>query len=1161
MKVCSTCQRCYDDIVSSCAESEHPELSEVREGNTQIIAGYRLEMVLESGIKGETYRARRTDADQSCLIRILSGTEETKNQFLQDAKTAATIFNESIVDVYEAGSLESGEVFVVAEEPGGQTARELLNNVGVPQLLTTVQVVRQAAEAVHALHLTGLIHRAIRPENIILTTDAEHRLLVRIQNVDLGGVIEHAIVSNKFLIDSAIDSLRYFAPDQFSGESASVKTDVYSLGIVLYEMLSGAPPFDAEKGSGLIDMHRNQRPAEVSIDNFDLRMLLTHTLMESLQKQSPKRQSSANAFARQLRHIEQLALHSPTPPAAGIGSSAPPPIAMVAAVPASAAAQPARIVEIPKTTQVVKVAAAKVESQPMPTKVAAEPIQELRIEPCPSVLVVHEIEVLADEGLNGLSEQLPDIPDMLGTRPIVKSEKVETDPPKSRLKRLKKQLRTFTSPLVIAPAGNNILNSEIVEAQSEVTSVGHEQVVNHAVPIAPRKIIWEQPEDDIPSMDEAMEVLLQGDLSTVASASESTASEPASKTPRKIEWLQPEDDIPSIEEACEVLATEQVAEVPIVSAVLESAVPEPVSIAPKKIEWVQPEDDIPSIDDVGEVLVTEQVAEVPIVSAPFESAVPEPDSIAPKKIEWVQPEDDIPSIDEVREVLATEQAVEVTIVTAVFESTAPEPVSIAPKKIEWVQPEDDIPSIDDVREALATEIVEVPIVPAVFESVAPAPVAIPPKKIEWVQPEDDNPSIEETLEALSQEQVPDLLITMSVQDIPAEVPSAAKKVESIQIEDDISTLEETFEALSIEQMSVVPATPRGVMSEPIAHSPKKIALEQAKEEIPSMKNVPDVLAEEQVARSTFEAPVGEVIVEAVPVPSPKKIEWVQPEDDIPLMDDVLQVAAQDSTEVAAVQLEEIEVAGPYNEPLPAKNPVVVPAFEPEQEEITLVSPPRRITIDWEQPKPWETLSKQIEFFPTLLGEVDTKRKADHTSEPFFSDYYDEAEPRSSDHYRSLLIGSGFIVLIVLFLFGNDSVWTYLQGGSAADSVAVQTSPAKQTFPQSGQTTMPNEQRQLKSFEKAKTGDDVDTDVLKSGTVKVVASESEKPVSGLPENKSVEPNKQKPAKNSDRNAGKAPLVPSTLVISSDDGKVSSKVEPQKRKATESTRPRIVDNPQP
>ncbi|HJS51265.1 MAG TPA: serine/threonine-protein kinase, partial [Pyrinomonadaceae bacterium] len=604
MKVCSTCQQCYDDIVSSCTESEHPELSEAREGNTQIIAGYRLETVLESGIKGETYRARRTDADQSCLIRILSGTEETKNQFLQDAKTAATIFNESIVDVYEAGSLESGEVFVVAEEPGGQTARELLNNVGVPQLLTTVQVVRQAAEAVHALHLTGLIHRAIRPENIILTTDAEHRLLVRIQNVDLGGVIEHAIVSNKFLIDSAIDSLRYFAPDQFSGESASVKTDVYSLGIVLYEMLSGAPPFDAEKGSGLIDMHRNQRPAEVSIDNFDLRMLLTHTLMESLQKQPAKRQSSANAFARQLRHIEQLALHSPTPPAAGIGSSAPPPIAMVAAAPASAAAQPARIVEIPKTTQVVKVGAAKVESQPMPTKVAAEPIQELRIEPCPSVPVVHEIEVMADEGLNGLSEQLPDIPDMLGTRAIVKSEKVETDPPKSRLKRLKKQLRTFTSPLVIAPAGNDILNSEIVEAQSEVTSVGHEQVVDHAVPIAPRKIIWKQPEDDIPSMDEAMEVLSQGDLSTVASASESTASEPASKTPRKIKWVQPEDDISSMEEACEVLATEQVAEEPIVSAPFESAVPEPVSIAPEKIEWVQPEDDIPSIDDVREILAT-----------------------------------------------------------------------------------------------------------------------------------------------------------------------------------------------------------------------------------------------------------------------------------------------------------------------------------------------------------------------------------------------------------------------------------------------------------------------------------------------------------------------------------------------------------------------------
>ena len=364
--------------------------------------------------------------------------------------------------------------------------------------------------------------------------------------------------------------------------------------------------------------------------------------------------------------------------------------------------------------------------------------------------------------------------------------------------------------------------------------------------------------------------------------------------------------------------------------------------------------------------------------------------------------------------------------------------------------------------------------------------------------------------------------------VPTPVSNTPKNIEWIKQEDDIPSIEEALgEALSQEQIPVVPMSALG---------------RNAPTAVPNiLKNVETIEIEDDIStlEETFEALSREQMSAVTSMP----------------------VGAQDSAEAAAIQLEEIEVTGPSNESLPAKNPVVVPVFEPEPEEITLVTPPRRITIDWEQPKPWETLSKEIEFFPTLLGDVDTKRKAEHTSEPFFSDYYDEAEPRSSDHYRSLLIGSGFIVLIVLFLFGNDSVWTYLQGGSAADSVAVQTSPAKQTFSPSGQTIMPSDQRQLKSDEKAKMDDDIDTGVLKSGTIKIGASTSDDTVSAPTESKSVEPNKQKPSKNSERNAGKTPLVPSTLVISSDDGKISSKVEPQKRKATESTRPRIVENPQP
>jgi hypothetical protein len=205
-------------------------------------------------------------------------------------------------------------VFVVSEDTGNKTLRAFLDKKAVPELLTTIRIVRQAAEALHALHLAGLTHRAIRPENIVLQPDTNDGLLVKLQNIDFGGVAEHTTISNRFVIDSALDALRYYAPEQFAGKAANIKTDIYSLGIILYEMLAGQPPFDAPKAADLIEKHRNNAPPDIKIADFELRMLITHTLTESLQKRPEVRQSSANAFARQLRHIEQLATHVSTPP-------------------------------------------------------------------------------------------------------------------------------------------------------------------------------------------------------------------------------------------------------------------------------------------------------------------------------------------------------------------------------------------------------------------------------------------------------------------------------------------------------------------------------------------------------------------------------------------------------------------------------------------------------------------------------------------------------------------------------------------------------------------------------------------------------------------------------------------------------------------------------
>lgn len=280
-----------------------------------MIAGYRLESLLSSGSNTDVYGALHEASGRSCLIRIVTADKEKSEQFLSEAKLAAGTFHPSLTDVYEAGSLDDGAVFAVMEDADDKTLDEFLKS-GPPSLLTTIQTIRQTAEALDALHANGLIHRALRPENILLSTDLDGGLLVRIQGLDLGGIVEHSIVSNRLLIDSALDAITYFAPEQLSGDGSSAQTDVYSLGIVFYEMLAGVPPFVAPNAAGLIEKHRHERPPEIKIENFDLRMLITHALTESLQKPTRLRQPSALAFARQLRHIEQLATHVSTPPPA-----------------------------------------------------------------------------------------------------------------------------------------------------------------------------------------------------------------------------------------------------------------------------------------------------------------------------------------------------------------------------------------------------------------------------------------------------------------------------------------------------------------------------------------------------------------------------------------------------------------------------------------------------------------------------------------------------------------------------------------------------------------------------------------------------------------------------------------------------------------------------
>ena len=493
-----------------------------------MIAGYRLEVLLESGGRSETYRARHIRSGQSCFIKILAADESL--QFLLEAKIAAQLFHPNVADVYETGTLKTGEPYVVSEMAGGQTLRDLLDNVGVPSLMTTIQVARQTAEALHAVHLKGLTHRAVNPENITLTTDAEHRLLVKIHNFDFGGVNERSIVSNKFLMESALDSIKYFAPEQIDGGSVGPRTDVYGLGVVFYEMLAGVPPFDASTAAALVEKQRNHVPPEIKISNFELRMLLTHTLTEALRKQPQMRLNSANFFARQVRHIELLATHVSTPPPAGSVPNPPPPAAVGTFPPKTVELAPQKpIAELESETVNTfesETGPVKGQSAESETTLAAGRVPTLEVDGESIAVLKTEIEavqafkpVTTAGVLSAVEQAAGSSFEEAITEDVVK-ERIRPVRCRSRLKLTTRRFSRTSEPLVAEmPEDKPLANAapqevepvQIQPEQTEVTVVPAEpeKIAVRPAPAAMAKIEWEQPEDDIPSAEEVLEIQRQ----------------------------------------------------------------------------------------------------------------------------------------------------------------------------------------------------------------------------------------------------------------------------------------------------------------------------------------------------------------------------------------------------------------------------------------------------------------------------------------------------------------------------------------------------------------------------------------------------------------------------------------------------------------------------
>ena len=216
---------------------------------------YTIVARIASGGMGEVFRARDTvlarDVAIKVLHRSLAGDQAFVDRFRTEARAAAGLSHSNIVAVFDWGSVD-GIYYMVMEHVRGQSVRALANRQGRLEPAQTAEIVRQTLQALDHAHRQGIVHRDIKPENMLVTTDG----VVKVADFGLARAYAEGRQTQAGTVTGTV---QYLAPEQIRGEPADPRSDLYSLGIVSYELLTGKLPFTGETAMSIAYKHLSGR--------------------------------------------------------------------------------------------------------------------------------------------------------------------------------------------------------------------------------------------------------------------------------------------------------------------------------------------------------------------------------------------------------------------------------------------------------------------------------------------------------------------------------------------------------------------------------------------------------------------------------------------------------------------------------------------------------------------------------------------------------------------------------------------------------------------------------------------------------------------------------------------------------------------------------------
>jgi len=254
---------------------------------------YRLEQPLGRGGMAVVYRGRDEELGRAIAVKLLADhladDEEVRRRFLREARLAAGLNHPNVVSVYDLGERD-GCPFIVMEFVEGETLADLLAREGRLEPRRAVELALQACAGLENAHRSGLVHRDVKPANLLLRSDGTLKV------ADFGIARAADAATQLTQAGTILGTAAYLAPEQADGGEVTAAADVYGLGAVLYEALAGQPPYQAKSIAELV--LRQQRGEIEPLRGVSRG--LEAAVLRALERDPERRQSSAGALAREL---------------------------------------------------------------------------------------------------------------------------------------------------------------------------------------------------------------------------------------------------------------------------------------------------------------------------------------------------------------------------------------------------------------------------------------------------------------------------------------------------------------------------------------------------------------------------------------------------------------------------------------------------------------------------------------------------------------------------------------------------------------------------------------------------------------------------------------------------------------------------------------------